>query len=381
MTRRQPEAGYALLAALVVTALAAVFAATGVAAVLARQHVSAADRRGARAAALERRALAVACLQARRGSWASGGSIAGGPGGDERWRVTWSPISGQAASAWPRFDVGVEAVSGVARRSLEAVVELRREAFACGQVVAGDAEFAAPAIVSGSGLYCGGSVRGREWVSFSSADGVPDTDGVHGDVWPSQGVHALGGIWARGVESHDGSVAFPEDTDTHTAGNVVWRAVSSPTPDWMETIGDWADDPGGALDAGVLRLDRVPAARSEGAGRPPCAGFVFWLPAGDPPVRVAGVRPPGWCPVLVVSGADLILGDPSTDTSYAGAAVALGRVDVDGSTSLEGSLYAGSLMVAASFTLTVPPTWRVRPLVGLVDPVIDAIGTATSAGN
>jgi hypothetical protein len=371
-----------LLAALVIMAVAAVLAATSVAAVIARQGVAAADRSATRAEALERRAVAIACLEARRGGWSNdGGSIAATPGDGEHWRVTWSPVSDEAGAAWTRFAVTVDATCGDARRALDAVVELRQEPFACGPVVSGDAEFAAPVALSGSGLYCGGSVRGREWLSFTPVDGVPAADGVHGDLWPRAAVHALGGIWARGVEEHgDDPSAAPDDTDTHTAANEVLRAVSAPSADWLETLGSWADDPGDALVDGVLRLDRIPPVRGDADGRPPDAGFIFWLPPCDPPVRVVGVRPPGWCPVLIVAGSDLVLGEPSADTCFTGAAVTVGHLEIGGETSIGGSVYAGSLRVAHAFALTVPSLWRSRPIAGLALPVMLARDISTVAG-
>ena len=383
MMLRRDEGGYALLAALVIMALAAVFAATTVAAVLARQCVAVADEGADRARSLERRALAAACLAARRGEWASGsGSVSGTSGERDRWRARWSPSTGPSTAGWPEFSLIAEGASGRARHSVDAVVQLRQEPFSCGLVVTGDVEAAASLRVDGSGLYCGGSVRGREWISFGSADGSPAADGVHGDLWPQAGVHALGGIWVRGAEEHGGGVVpAPEDTDTDSAENPVMSAVSAPSADWMDTTERWADDPGGAFDRGVLRLDRIPSARDVLDGRPAGSGFVFWLPSGDAAVRVAGVRPPGWCPVLVVSDGDLTLGDPSIATSFDGAVVTQGRVDVEGTTAITGGLCAGSLRVAAPLAVAVTPSWRTRPIPGLVLPVVVALDSSVSAGN
>ncbi len=210
---------------------------------------------------------------------------------------------------------------------MDAVVQMRQEPFACGLVVTGDVEAAAPLRVDGSGLYCGGSVRGREWISFGSAGGQPAADGVHGDLWSQAGVHALGGIWIRGAEEHGGGATpAPEDTDTHSAVNDVMSAVSAPSPEWMDTTDRWADDPGGALDRGCPEAgpDTI-RSLTPSTVAPAGSGFIFWLSSGDAPVRVAGVRPPGWCPVLVVSDGDLALGDPSMDTSFDGAVVTRGH--------------------------------------------------------
>jgi hypothetical protein len=383
MIRRRGDDGYALLAALVIMALAAVFAATSVAAVLARQSVAAADRGDDRARALERRALASACLAARRGEWASGsGSVSGSSGESGRWQARWSPSPGPSAAAWQEFDLTAEGACGRARHSVDAVVQLRQEPFACGLEVAGDVEAAASLRLDGSGLYCGGSVRGREWISFGSAGGTPAWDSVHGDLWPQAGVHALGGIWVRGAEEHGcGGAPAPEDTDTDSAKNAVMSAVSAPSADWMDTMDSWADDPGGALDRGVLRLDRMPSAIHALDGRPAGSGYIIWLSSRDAAVRVAGVRPSGSCPVLLVSDGDLVLGDPSMDTSFDGAVVTQGHVDVEGTTAIGGGLCAGTLRVAAPLAVTVAPSWRTWPIRGLALPVIIALEDSALAGN
>ncbi len=379
---RRGDNGYALLATLVIMALAAVFAATSVAAVLARQDVAAADRGAARAGSLERRALAAACLAGRRGEWGSGsGAVSGAPGHNESWRAGWSLSPHPSAAGWPQFGLTAEGACERARRSVDADIELRREPFACGLVVCGDVEADASLLVDGSGLYCGGSVRGREWVSFGPAEGTPPTDGVHGDLWPQAGVHALGGIWVRGVEEHSGGPApAPQDTDTDSAENAVMSAVSTPSEDWMDTVDGWADDPGSALDRGVLRLDRLPASSDTLGGRLAGSGLIICLASGDAAVRVVGVRPSGWCPVLVVSGGDLVLGDPTMDTSFDGAVVTRGRVDVQGVTEIGGGMYAGTLRVADPLVVTVAPSWRTRPIPGLALPVIVTLVDSASAG-
>lgn len=382
MMRRRGEDGYALLAALVIMALGAVFATTSVAAVLARQGVAAADRGAAQAGSLERRALAAACLAARRGEWGSGsGAVSGAPGPNESWRAGWALSARPSAAGWPEFGLTAEGACGRARHSVDAVMELRQEPFACGLVVSGDVEAAAPLLVDGSGLYCGGSVRGREWVSFGPAGATPAADGVHGDLWPQAGVHALGGIWVRGVEEHSGgSAPAPQDTDTDSAANAVMSAVSTPSADWMDTMNGWADDPGGALDRGVLRLDRIPPVSDALGGHLADSGFIIWLSSADAAVRVTGVRPSGWCPVLLVSDGDLVLGDPSMYTSFEGAVVTKGHVDVEGSTAIGGGLHAGTLRVADPLAVTVAPSWRTRPVVGLALPVIITLVASAPAG-
>ena len=205
---------------------------------------------------------------------------------------------------------------------------------------------------------------------------------MHGDLWPQAGVHALGGIWVRGVEEHGGGgpAPAPQDSDTDSAENAVMSAVSTPSADWMNTVDGWADDPGSALDRGVLRLDRLPASSDTLDGCRADSGLVICLGSGDAPVRVAGVRPSGWCPVLVVSDGDLVLGDPTMDTSFDGAVVTKGRVDVEGMTEIGGGLYAGTLRVADPLVVTVAPSWRTRPIPGLPLPVIVTLEDSAPAG-
>ena len=383
MSRWRGERGYAMLAALVIMALAAVFATTSVAAVLARQSILSADAASARARTLERRALAAACLEARRGGWSSGaGSVAGADGSGASWRADWSPLPGHSASGWPEFAVGARSVCGRARRSEDAVVQLRRVPFTLGPVVLGDAQLDAPLAVGGAGLYSGGCVRGREWVTFPSPHAGPAADGVHGDLWPLAGVHALGGIWVRGEEEHSGPSSPPAaDTDTHSAVNDVMDAVLAPSRAWLDTAHDWADPSGAALQDGVLRLDRLPAAPSSAGARASGSGLIIWLAQSDSPVRVIGDRPSDWCPVVVVSPADLSIGGPSVLTRFTGAVVCTGRLDVQGEVAIEGGLCAGTLHVGHPLDVEMGASWRSRGIPGLILPVIVGLDSVLPAGN
>jgi hypothetical protein len=383
MIRRHGKDGYALLAALVIMAIAAVFAATIVAAVVARRSVSSADAASADAMTLERQAVASACLAARRGAWAGGdGSVSGVGGEGAQWQAEWWRLPDASALGWPAFSLRAHGASGLARRSVSALVELRREPFAQGPVVSGDVQLDAPLIVNGAGVYSGGCVRGREWVTFPLVLGMPAVDGVHGEQWPLAGVHALGGIWSRGDEEHsDASAAPATDTDTHSAVNEVMSAVTVPSQDWWDTARSWAEPPGSALEDGVLRLDRLPAAVSALSAPSLISGVIVWLSRSDSPVRVLGERPPGWCPVLVVSVADVTFGGPSMRTGFTGAVVAGGRLEIEGDTTIEGGLYAGTLDVAGSLDVETGASWRTLTIPGLIDPVIVGLDTALPAGN
>ena len=109
------QRGYALLAALVVTALAAVFAAAAVAAVSARQSIVGADVANARAQAGAKQALARVCLELRRHPAALEGELssAATTAGDESWQASWA--SAGAGIVWPAVVVRAEATRGAAR--------------------------------------------------------------------------------------------------------------------------------------------------------------------------------------------------------------------------------------------------------------------------
>ena len=187
----------------------------------------------------------------------------------------------------------------------------------------------------------------------------------------------------RGEEEHSGgsSSPFASDTDTHSAVNEVMHAVSAPSGDWLDTMRSWADPPGGALQDGILRLDRIPEARGAADTRASEPGFIIWLPQTDSPVRVVGDRPPDWCPVLVVSAADLLIGGPSAGTRFTGAVVVAGHLDVEGDTTIEGGLYAGTLDVAGPLKVDMGTSWKTQATPGLILPVIVGLDAALPAGN
>src|SRR5450756_2020514 len=104
------QRGYALLAALVVTALAAVFAAAAVAAVSARQSIVSADVANARAQAGAKQALARVCLELRRHPAAveGGASSSRGSPGDPTREAGLGAADGGAGMLWPAAAVQVE---------------------------------------------------------------------------------------------------------------------------------------------------------------------------------------------------------------------------------------------------------------------------------
>jgi len=370
------QRGYALLAALVVTALAAVFAAAAVAAVSARQSIVGADVANVRAQAAARQGLARVCLELRRHPAALQGELSSSAvsGDDAAWRASWVAADAGAGALWPAAAVQVEGSCGAARRTLSAVLRLRAEPVPQGLVTAADVELQAPLLITGSGLYTGGCLRGREWLEFGGGT-IPAADGVHGDVWPQAGVHALGGVWAVGEEVHAGPQAgleYAYDTDMHAGDNDVSQFVAPPHASLLVALRDAAVAPGAALQDGVLDLAQLPLSRPLSAGGGPGEdGYVVVAtPAQDAALRVVGTRPLGACPIVLVVQGAAALGEPGVPTAFDGALLVLGSLHVCGPSTLRGHLYARDFLVSAPLSLELAGDWRTRPLAGLVSPVL-----------
>ena len=220
MRRSRRSAGFAVLAALVVIVLAATFALIVVAAVHSSQLVERSDAAGWRAAALEGRALASVASELRWHPASVARSVEGEDGSGRTWRAAWAPAP--AGAAWPRLRAQLETRAGMALRRADLTLELRAEPWAAGVTCVGDVDISDELTVSGSGVYVGGCLRGREHVVFTAdadlATGeARPADGVHGDTFPVAAVHGGAGIFARGAEIHDAGVSaeFPADTDRH----------------------------------------------------------------------------------------------------------------------------------------------------------------------
>jgi type II secretory pathway pseudopilin PulG len=382
VSRASSQRGYALLAALVVTALAAVFAAAAVAAVSATQSIMSADTASIRAQAVARQALARVCLELKRHPATREGDLASpaATDEDESWQANWVAAGAETGVSWPAVVVHVVTTRGVASARLSAVVQLRTEVVPQGLVTAGDAELRAPLRASGAGFYCGGCLRGREWLEFANpglmAGQTPPADGVHADLWPQSGAHALGGVWAGGEEIHTRPDAgYAQDTDTHTAHNEVSSWVAPPDSALVIELRDDAVAPGEALCGDTLDLAKLPLTRPFGRDVT-CGGdgyVVVISPVEGSEVQVVGARPPGACPVVLVVEGDASLGEAGSQAEFEGALLVSGSLQVHGPASLRGHLFAGDLVVSAPLTVELPSDWRERPLSGLALPTVVAL--------
>jgi hypothetical protein len=355
-----------MLAALVVIVLAATFALIVVAAVHSSQLVVRSDAAGWRAAKLEGRALARAASEWRRRPAVTAGSIQGQDGAGGTWQVVWAPAPAAAGGVWPRLRARVETQAASARRHQDLTLELRTEPWAAGVTCEGDADVTAELVVSGSGVYIGGCLRGRENVLFTAdaglvtGDGRP-ADGVHGGAFPAAAVHGGAGIFARGAEIHEAgaSTAFPDDTDRHEGVAVVPEWLQGPSPEYLAAAREEALMTGPWYSDDRLRLDQVtPAAAGAGDG-----GRCL-LAAGADEVVIEGAAPPAAGRLLVVVLGDAVVGAPGETVSLTGGLVVLGRLTVRGGLHLTGHLHAGALDVAAPVRILVPGDWRHRPLAG-----------------
>jgi hypothetical protein len=258
---------------------------------------------------------------------------------------------------------------------------MRAEPCAQGVMVSGDVELRAPMRVKGSGLYSGGCLRGREWLSFGDEGAASAEDGVHPDVWALAAAHALGSIWAEGQEIHtvdaaQGLSRWATDSDTHTVEQGLAGLLTTPGPELLCALREHSAAPGAALADGVLDLSLLPACGRPGdAGTIAPAGYVVLVrPEGDADLLVVGRRPADACPITLVVDGDAVVGQPGlTPTEGLGALVVTGRLEIQGPTHHVGHICAASLTVTAPTVFEVPSDWRVRPLPGLTVPVIVAL--------
>lgn len=424
------DAGFAMLAALLVALIAVLFAGVAVAAALGTMRVTASDGGHARARAAARAGLdlglhrvawthvgpdaALDCTVDVPASGELGPGAADSPASDPRAplraEVTLESVDA-VAFGWPSTARLVRVTSasraGAASASVAALVALRPSAVPRGLSVAEDAEIAADMSLSGCGAYVGGVLRGREhvaWVAPAPGSGAvtpappsqtppPEArpDHAWGGLWPVAGVHAGAGIWAAGVDTATLDPR-PEAYAADTVGTDVAGLVELPGAAWLASSRVHALDPGAALAGGVLRLDRLPATLptgepgvAEAAGcADPVAGYVVFVSARafSGGVVIAGARDPAWCPVTVVIAGDAVAAvDPGAGGAppapvpggptvvLRGALVVTGSLRVAADTSIAGHVACRRLAVLAPLSLSLGAAWRDHPPVGFLQPV------------
>jgi hypothetical protein len=375
--RRDPRSGYALLAALVIIVLAATFALALIGAVHSLHLVTLADADSQRASRLTAEAAGAVLARLRWAPQQASGSLAGRDlSPREQWTAEWETVAPGPSSLWPRRRARVAAAASAARCVRRETVEIRVEDWAVGVSCSGDADVAAEFRVAGSGFYVGGSLRGREYVSFAAgeagvtADGRP-ADGARGDECPVAAAHAGAGIFAGGAEVHDPPAGvYPEDGDPHAGVAPATAWVTGPSAEVLAAAQDGGSPAGDALQDGSLHLDAIGAADPAEL----IAGRCLVI-AGRDEVTIEGVAGEAAGRLLVIITGDAVVGQPGTRVELHGGLVVRGRLRVRSELSLEGSLHAGSLDVDAPVTISLPRGWREQALPGAARPVVVELDT------
>ena len=384
------QPGYALQAALLIAAIALLATAALVAAALSTTAISTDDSASARAADAADAGVADA-LERLRWGWVAfapaslpvGLGPVGFAGGS--YSVTVAALS--AADLPPRLDpsspvspddpavvacrIDSTGVWGQARRVVHVVVLSTPDGLPRGLVVGGDATLAAPTLLRGCGLCAGGDVSGREWLTLAApaaaAPPVPSASAIeqypdlaYGGLYPAAGVHAVGRIFARGVEEHAaGGGAPPADSDADSGVAPPADLVAAPGPAIVGELAARASDPVAALGPFGLDLALLERAGPPALGSPslPAGGRVYVVDAAGAALGLFGSRPPApqSCPATVVVLGDCVAAggpDGSAPAALNGALIVTGTLTVDAPLCVEGSLFAGRLVVRAALTVS-----------------------------
>lgn len=272
-----------------------------------------------------------------------------------------SPVDPAAAGvAACRIDsVGVW---GPARRTVHVVALSTADALPRGLVVGAGATIRAPLALTGCGLYAGGDVDGREWVTLSApggspiADAAPTPDLAYGGLYPAAGVHAAGRIVAGGVDEHASAGAPAADTDADTGTPPPADLVAAPGAAVLAALATHASDPIAALHDSTLDLGLLDRSCPPLVGSTTLAagGRIYVLDASNGPLALSGERPapPQACPLtVVVLGDCIVCGAADAGAVLTGELVVTGTLTVRAPLRVDGGLYAGALAVDAELTL------------------------------
>lgn len=385
VAREGGEQGYALLAALLIIAIALLSSATLVAAVLSATAIATDDAASVRATDVADAGVADT-LERLRWGWLSlnpgapAATLGPVPFADGSYVVTIERLpSGSAgalldnASPIDPDDPAVGAcrieargVWGQARTELHVVALATPDGLPRGLVVGGTATLEAPTVLQSCGLYAGGDVSGREWLTVGAGPGAPPASGsadgisdlAYGRLFPLAGVHADGRILVHGIDEHLSHDAPAADTDVDSGTVPPADLVAAPT---AAVIGELAAHASPAIAAQGpfgLDLELLDQAAPAALGGPwlPAGGRVYVVAPTGGELNVFGAREsaPQACPATVVVVGDCtVCAGPAGQTGAAlnGALVVTGALTVDAPLRLDGSLYAGRLVVRAPLTV------------------------------
>ena len=288
----------------------------------------------------------------------------------ESYCVAWQTAAPTPAGPRPQpvYRVEVTGRCGAACVTRTCQAWLVPDALPAGVTVAGDAEFLGPASVSGCGVYAGGSVLGRQHITFTDTAGRGDA--AHPELWPQPGVHAAHGIFTDAGEVHTLGCAAAGDSDAHAGVPPPAELVRMPAAPQVAALATHATAPGAALEAGTLHLDRLPAFDGAGDAAEPRDGLLVVVPGSDTEegLRIVGRRPapPAAAALtLVIAGdATVVAGDDEASCAFAGALVVTGGLVVAAPLCLRGSLAAAHLTVTAALDITLDEGWRGAPPAG-----------------
>lgn len=377
------EQGFALLAALLIATIALLSTATLVAAALSSTSISADDAASTRAADTAQAGVADA-LERLRWGWLrldrSSLPAALGPVEFAGGSYTVALVALSGADLAPRLDpsspvspddpavlacrIDSTGVWGHARRVFHVVVLSTPDGLPRGLLVGDDATIEAPTLLVGCGLYAGGDVSGRQWLTLASAPAaasvaatVPDL--AYGGLYPQAGVHADGAIFVRGLEEHAAGDAPPVDSDADSGVAPPADLTAAPGPALVGGLAAHASDPLAALGPAGLDLALLQRDGPPPVGEPslPAGGRVYVADAGPGALALFGSRPPvpQACPATVVVLGDCVAGggpDGMAPPVLSGALIVTGTLTVDAPLSVEGGLYAGRLVVRARLTVS-----------------------------
>ena len=143
-----------------------------------------------------------------------------------------------------------------------------------GLVVGADASFMGPASLRGCGLYSGGDVRGRQWVTLTAPTPAPSaaatSDLAYGGLYSQAGVHAAGRIFSDGVEEHAGADAPAADSDADSGVAPPADLVAAPRLVVVGDLAAHASEPFAALGPSGLDLALLDHAGPSAVGGPCC---------------------------------------------------------------------------------------------------------------